>query len=40
MEDNNIPCNQEAVYFQEDDELDLIIKLNEDSMETDFELPR
>lgn len=38
MEDNNIPCNQEAVYLQEDDELDLTINLNEDSMETDFEL--
>lgn len=38
MEDEIIPCNQEAVYLQEDDELDLTIKLNEDGAETDLEL--
>lgn len=30
--------NQEAVYLQEDDELDLTIKLNEDVAETDLQL--
>ena len=30
MEDEIIPCNQEAVYLQEEDELDLTIKLSEE----------
>lgn len=38
MEDEIIPCNQEAVYLQENDELDLTIKLNEDGAETDLQL--
>jgi hypothetical protein len=32
MEDN-IPCNQKVVYLQEDDELDLTVKLKEESIE-------
>lgn len=33
MKDVIIPCSQEAVYLQENDELDLTIKLGEDSNE-------
>lgn len=38
MKGEIIPCNQEVVYLQEEDELDLTIKLNEDDAKTDLQL--